>query len=185
MYGWLLTNTTYGTWLPGDPRGSVTSVRDQRACDTPHSHRFEHDLFGEPWEDSLPGLYRSAAERMSGPPILLSAAQAATILNQFQETAEIRGWILHAVAIMQNHFHLIVQHTGDERAQKLLSDLKAYASRALNREYGRPISKTWWTTNGSKRLLKTDDYWHNACNYVLYKQEFPLVVWSRELGRIV
>ncbi len=26
MTTWRLTNTTYGTWLPGDPRGFVTSV---------------------------------------------------------------------------------------------------------------------------------------------------------------
>ncbi len=30
MTTWLLTSTTYGTWLPGDPRGSVTSVLDFR-----------------------------------------------------------------------------------------------------------------------------------------------------------
>jgi hypothetical protein len=25
---WLLTSTTYDTWLPGDERGSVTRVKD-------------------------------------------------------------------------------------------------------------------------------------------------------------
>lgn len=28
MTTWLFTSTTYGTWLPGDPRGSVTRVLD-------------------------------------------------------------------------------------------------------------------------------------------------------------
>jgi hypothetical protein len=27
---WLLTRTTYGTWLPGDVRGFVSRVRDLR-----------------------------------------------------------------------------------------------------------------------------------------------------------
>ena len=27
MRAWLLTNTTYGTWLPGDPRGSPLQLR--------------------------------------------------------------------------------------------------------------------------------------------------------------
>ena len=43
-----LTNTTYETWLPGDPRGSVTSVRDVRPGDERNAFRFEHDLPGEP-----------------------------------------------------------------------------------------------------------------------------------------
>ena len=35
MRNWLLSNTCYGTWLPGDRRGSVTSVRDLRPDDEP------------------------------------------------------------------------------------------------------------------------------------------------------
>ncbi|HYH63802.1 MAG TPA: hypothetical protein VD866_03795 [Urbifossiella sp.] len=43
MLTWLLTSTTYGTWLPGDRRGSVTSVRDTRPDDAPTVVRIEHD----------------------------------------------------------------------------------------------------------------------------------------------
>ena len=51
---WLITWTTYATWLPGDPRGSVTSVRDGRGP------RREQDLPGIPYDGAMPGL-RSAA----------------------------------------------------------------------------------------------------------------------------
>ena len=33
MTFWLLSSTFYGQWLPGDPRGSVTNVRDRRDDD--------------------------------------------------------------------------------------------------------------------------------------------------------
>ena len=35
MRSWLLSNTMYGTWLPGSSRGSVTSVRDLRPGEEP------------------------------------------------------------------------------------------------------------------------------------------------------
>lgn len=40
---WLLTSTFYGQWLPGDERGSVTNVRDQRPTDPDAKIRIEHD----------------------------------------------------------------------------------------------------------------------------------------------
>jgi hypothetical protein len=51
--------------------------------------------------------------------------------------------------------------------------------------YGKPPSETWWTGNGSKRKLKTDQALAAAIHYVLYKQPNPLVVWCPELGRLV
>lgn len=106
-------------------------------------------------------------------------------MAQFQETAAYRGWTLRAVAIMANHFHLVVQVQGDPEPRKMLIDFKAYGSRVLNRRYGKPASDTWWTTNGSKRKLSADQALDNAINYVLYKQLHPLLVWSPETGRIV
>ncbi len=181
MRYWLLTNTTYGTWLPGDERGSVTSVREDQSDPI----RLEHDLPGEPWEDAISGLQRSARELMQGPPIFLDLKKADALLAQFQETAACRGWQLKAVAVMKNHFHLVVAVVDDPEPRKILADFKAYGTRKLNALYGAPPSKTWWTTNGSKRKLKDEAAIRNAINYVLYKQLYPLVVWSAKLGRIV
>ncbi|QDU23708.1 transposase [Urbifossiella limnaea] len=180
MRFWLLTNTTYGTRLPGDARGSVTSVRDLRADEAPSGVRREHDLPGEPCEEAIPGLYRSALERMTGPTILLDLTHAEVLLAQFQETAAYRQWVLHAVAIMVNHFHVVVQVPDDPDPRKILADFKAYGTRALNRRYGTPPSETWWTTNGSKRKLRDDEALAAATRYVLFKQPDPLVVWSPE-----
>src|SRR3954447_18818110 len=93
-----LTNHTFGTWLPGDPKGSVTSVRDRRPADEATPARVEHDAPGEAYEPELPGLRRSALEQMSGPPIYLDGEKAELVLKQFQETAAYRSWALRAVA---------------------------------------------------------------------------------------
>jgi REP element-mobilizing transposase RayT len=184
MRGWLLTNTTYGTWLPGDPRGSVTSVRDRRATDEPGPVRIEHDVPGQPWEDDLPRLCSAAIKQMKSPPICLDFEKAEITLNQFRETARYRAWTLHAVAIMPNHFHIALSVNDDPEPRKILADFKAYASRTLNTKYGKPPSETWWTTNGSKRKLKSDEALTMAIQYVV-QQPRPLVVWSLESGRLV
>lgn len=185
MLTWLLTNTTYGTWLPGDRRGSVTSVRDRRPGDPVGTSRVEHDRPGEPWEPSRPGLRRSAEMLLKGAPIYLTLPQAEAALAQFLETAEHRGWALLAASIMDNHYHLVIAASVEMTADRVLSDLKAYATRRLSREFGAPASGTWWTSRGSKRWLRDVRAIEDATKYVLYKQPRPLVVWSRELGRIV
>lgn len=175
---WLLTNTTYGTWLPGDDRGSVTSVRDIRPWEPPSEVRLEHDLPGEPYEAAIPELAASTRDRMTGPPVYLDSETAGVLLLQFRETAAYRRWELAAVAVMYNHFHLVVRVPDDPDPRKVLADFKAYGSRSLNRRYGEPPSGTWWTTNGSKRKLPDDRAVVSATNYVLKKQPNPLVVWS-------
>jgi len=122
---------------------------------------------------------------MKGEPIYLNREQVEALVGQFQETAKYRGWTLRAVAVMTNHFHLVVQVVDDPDPTKILADFKAYGSRKLNLLYGKPASETWWTTNGSKRKLKDDAAIENGNYYVLYKQPNPLLVWSPELGRIV
>src|SRR5262249_12935366 len=118
-------------------------------------------------------------------PIFLDVAKAEILLAQFLETATYRGWTLRAVSIMVNHFHIVVQVHDDPHPQKILGDFKAYGSRSLNRRYGKPLSETWWTTDGSKRKLRDELALANAIHYVLYKQPNPLLVWSSERGRIL
>jgi REP element-mobilizing transposase RayT len=180
MRHWLFTNTTYGTWLPGNKRGSVTSVRDATVIS-----RIEHDQPGTPWEGHIPGIECSAAALLKAPPLFLTLRQAEIVLAQFQETALYRERTLHAISIMHNHWHMVTTVPGDPDPNRLLTDIKAYASRALNREYGKPPSSTWWTMRGSKRKLASAAALAGAINYTLYKQPNPLVVWSPELGRIV
>ena len=167
---WLLTSTTYGTWLPGDERGFVSPIEigvgPQIRQNTP----------GTPYDADMPGYERSAAAALKCPPIYFSVAQARAILAQLHETTNHRGWRLCATAVMANHMHIVVGVPGDPEPAALLRDYKAYASRTLNNNWSKPESGTWWTESGSKRKLPDDDAVVAAVRYV-WKQHNPLVRW--------
>ena len=174
---WLLTSTFYGTWLPGDERGFVGSVRDVRPGEPDSAIRFEHDMPGMAYDEDMRGLQSTSAKLLKCPPIYLELAHATVLLRQFQETAKFRQWHLHAVSIMRNHLHLVVGVPDDPNAIKILGDFKSYGSRALTREFGKPASETWWTYDGSKRKLPNEKALADAIHYVLHKQYRPLLTW--------
>jgi hypothetical protein len=82
---------------------------------------------------------------------------------------------------MFNHIHLVVEAPPEIGKQHLLRDFKSYASRRLNRVFGPRASETWWTDSGSCRPVRDAAA---AIYYVCHRQPNPLVVWSRERGRI-
>ena len=170
---WLLTWTTYGTWLPGDPRGFVSPVVDQ------HGREVIHNVPGTPYDADAPHLEAWARSRLKSPPIYLSSEQASLLLQQFHETAAFRGWQLLAAAVMSNHVHLVVGVPGDPAPETLLRDFKSYGSRALNRKWSKPASGTWWTESGSKRKLKGQAAVIAAVRYVK-NQRSPLAVWHAD-----
>ena len=167
---WLLTWTTYGTWLPGDSRCFVSNIRispgPEIRLNTP----------GTPTAPSMPELRQHVEKLLSAPPVFLNRQHADVLLAQFQETANYRGWLLIGAAVMVSHVHVAVGVPVDPDPETMLRDFKAYGSRALNRRWGKPKSDTWWTESGSKRRLKTDDSVLRATRYVR-DQESPLLVW--------
>jgi REP element-mobilizing transposase RayT len=181
---WLLTNTCYGQWLPGDERGFLGRVWEHRRGDPEKKRRVPHAIPGTDYDENIPKLSHASAELMSGPPIALTLEHAEVLLAQFQETARLRHWELRAVAIMFNHFHLVVGVPGDPNPGKILGDFKSWATRRLNQRFGKPKSETWWTERGSKRKLKDEEAILGAENYVLRKQPNPLVVWSPGMGTV-
>jgi REP element-mobilizing transposase RayT len=160
---WLLTWTTYGTWLPGDPRGCVTRVREGA---DPNGPRIEHDVPGTPYLKNMPGLVRASRAAMKGEPIWLKSDQAQIAALDLSATARFRGWGLLAGAVMANHVHLVVGVLGDPEPAKLLQIFKSYASRALNQRWGSPAGGTWWTQSGSRRKLGSEPAIVAAVRYV-------------------
>ncbi len=60
------------------------------------------------------------------------------------------------MAIMDNHIHLGVNVHSDPDPESVLHSFKSYGSRALNLQWGKPASETWWTQSGSQRKLDSD-----------------------------
>jgi REP element-mobilizing transposase RayT len=167
---WLLTWTTYGTWLPGDDRGFVSNI------DRGDGKGYRLNQPGTEPAKAMRGLTRMAAQSMKGPPVYLDLDHATVLFQQLQNTANYRGWQLQAIAIMRNHVHVVVGVPGDPEPDTLLRDFKSYGSRAFNQRWKKPSSGTWWTESGSKRKLPNEDAVAGAVAYVR-DQEYPLAVW--------
>ena len=167
---WLLTWTTYGTWLPGDKRGFVSPVPDDST-----GKRIKNNIVDTPYDADVPQLRNEAIANLKCDPVYLSTTQSEAIIDQLMETAAHRKWLLLATAIMRNHIHVVVGVPGDPNPENMLRDFKAYASRRLNKHWPKPVSGTWWTRSGSKRKLPTELAVIDAVAYVR-DQANPLVV---------
>jgi REP element-mobilizing transposase RayT len=99
---WLLTWTTYGTWLPGDARGFVSNVRSGPGAE------IRHNLPGMPFDANDERVRTRAQQNLIGEPVLLTLAQAQILAIQLHETAKFRRWQLLALAVMRNHVHLVI-----------------------------------------------------------------------------
>ena len=172
---WLITWTTYGTWLPGDKRGFVGPVIDDPETRT---KKIENRPQTE-YLSVMPALRRYAASELKGAPIYLTAEQSEQLAEQLIETATYRKWNLCSFAIMSNHVHLVVGVNGDPEPDTLLRDFKSYGSRKLNGIWGKPENGTWWTESGSTRKLP-DEAALIAANRYVENQENPLVLFVAE-----
>jgi REP element-mobilizing transposase RayT len=167
---WLLTCTTYGTWLPGDERGFVSNF------DGGDGIGVRLNEVGTEYSQKLRGLQIEASKNLKGPPIRLQPDHAKELLDQFIETANYRNWKLLSVAIMANHIHVLVGVPGDPEPHEMLRDFKSYGSRRLNRTAGKPVNGTWWTEGGSVRKKADDQAVYASIEYLM-NQEFPLLTW--------
>jgi REP element-mobilizing transposase RayT len=134
--GFFLTWVTYGTWLPGDPRGWV---------------EYQHG-----WQLPDPVRELEAAAKMSEDACRLNQVQRDAVEAQIAETCRHRGWHLHAVNCRSNHVHAVVS-AGDTRPKKIRADLKAWATRCLKslaHASGYDADReNWWAERGSIRFL--------------------------------
>ena len=155
----------------------MSPIRDESG------HEVIHNQLGTPLDAGMSRLEANSLRVMKSDPILLNTEQAETLFDQFQETVTFRQWQLLAVAVMENHAHIVFGVPGDPDPADILRDFKSYGSRRLNRMWGKPKAETWWTESGSKRKLKTREVVLAAIKYVL-EQEFPLLVWTAAIPEI-
>jgi REP element-mobilizing transposase RayT len=146
---YLITWTTYGTWLPGDDRGWV--ARRTPGIQAPDPAR------------------RTAARRnLDGRPIALDPEQRALVETTIRAHCAVRQWSLHAVNARSNHVHVVVTAPATDPT-KAMDQFKAWCSRRLNEQMEKAPER-WWTRHGSTKWINDDEYLHNAIRYVLERQ---------------
>ncbi len=148
--GYLLTLTAYGTWLRGDARGWV----DKRRA-----------VPGMPFEPPEPARVEHNRRRLKETPVLFRRDDRGGIEAAVRETCCCRNWYLHEVNARSNQVHAVVA-APDVSPDRVLADLKAYGTRALNRMHPEVRRKNWWTEGGSKRFLNDEMSLCAAIEYV-------------------
>ncbi|HEX8341891.1 MAG TPA: transposase [Tepidisphaeraceae bacterium] len=148
---YFITFTTYGTRLHGREEGSVDR---------------QHNAPGTPTLPANPN--REAAERraMRQPPYALDAARRAVVLRTVREVCRHRQWILLAAHVRSDHVHVVVAAPA-VTPEKVMADLKAWASRRLREASAEPADRDRWTQHGSTRYCNTPASVEAAITYTL------------------
>ena len=85
-----------------------------------------------------------------------------------------REWRLIALHVRTTHVHVVVE--ANDVPEKLMSDFKAYATRALRAEGLRPPGHRVWARHGSTLWLFHQSELSRAVDYVLSGQGWPMQV---------
>jgi REP element-mobilizing transposase RayT len=149
---YLLTWTTYGTWLPGDRRGWTKRKRGIKPPD--------------------PVKEAEAKSRMTQTACRLDERQRRVVEATIAEHCGRRGWKLLAVNCRTNHIHVVV--AADEHPDRVRDQMKALCTRRLRsyddqRAQSAPelaCRRRWWTQGGSSHYLNDVESVEAAILYV-------------------
>lgn len=98
------------------------------------------------------------------------------VLLSIRERCSEHRWDLLAAQVRTTHVHAVVE--GDARPERIMNDLKSYASRCLNRSGLDNPNRKRWTRHGSTRWLWAPDSVSAAIRYVVDEQGERMAVFE-------
>lgn len=168
-----LVFTTYGFWLPNDPRGSWSDFvwawelrRFGPATRTYERRSLAYEPHDHAWR-------MQAKQALKYPAVVFDGLQASVIGNSFAATARARGYRIHACSILPEHVHMVVGRHHYE-VEQVMRVLKQEATEALSHAGIHPLTRfseagqtpTPWTRKGWKVFLDEPEDTLRACRYV-------------------
>ena len=148
---YLITFRTYGTWLPGDERGSV----DRR----------NYNRFGTPKIAESEEKQRRRSGSLKHKPVVLGPAERAAVENAIREVCKVRGYALIAINVRTNHVHIVVSNSGVP--ERMMDSFKAYATRAFRMAGLATADQSIWSRHCSTRYLWAEEQMEAAVDYVI------------------
>ncbi|MFO0791348.1 MAG: hypothetical protein U0805_17955 [Pirellulales bacterium] len=175
MLGWHLIFSTYGFWLPNDPRGSGSSeVRARHIYEAGGEATKVHTTRSVAHRPHDVKLRQLTKQSLKYPAVQLNGIQARAVGRGFALMLPKVELVLHACAIMPDHVHLVAAaHSlnGDE----IIACLKRAGTRGMNAEGLHPMKDfpkasgtlpTPWGGGGWKVVLTTPEKMRAAVRYV-------------------
>jgi REP element-mobilizing transposase RayT len=150
----LFTFRCYGTWLHGDPRGSVDRA---------------HNIYGTSFISESPGWQNYKKEQMLRPELKLNARMRRSAVKGLRDVCARRNWLIIAVNARTNHIHSVIDVKGHDTTRALAA-LKANATKRLREDRLWTREETPWAAKGSRRKLWNERSIEQAVDYVLHGQ---------------
>jgi REP element-mobilizing transposase RayT len=153
---YFITFHTYGTWLHGTSKGKGSVDR-------------EHNQYGGEFVAPNARREAEAREEMTQPPYVMdSAGERDVVCKAIVSLCRLRGWRLLALHVRTNHVHAVVD--ADRDPGRVMSDMKARASRELTRAGFDDATRRRWTRHGSTLHLFNELVVADKIDYTLHRQ---------------
>ena len=166
--------TTYGFWLPNDPRGSwsdyvrawdllrfghATKVSTRKSlAKKPHQHQLR-------WQ---------AKEALKYPPVHFTGIQARAVGRGIAQASTESGYVIHACSILPEHVHMVLGRH-ERRVEQIVGHFKGRATQKLVAEQQHPLAShctaegstpSPWSRRSWRVYLNDDLHVRNAIRYV-------------------
>ena len=138
MTGYMVTWTTYGTWLQGDKRGFVQDGKTLKGN---------------------PKLQRANEELQKYNPIVLTKEERQTVLRAITAESQKIKHTIEAIAVRSNHVHIAARPC-KETIELIVSRYKNISRIALNRK------ERIWTRGFDKQFCFTEQDFRQRIEYV-------------------
>jgi REP element-mobilizing transposase RayT len=155
--GYHLTWHTYGTWLHGDPAGSVDLL---------------HNTFGTPRLGPDPARMEEARRRMKHPPLTLAPTHRILVDNIMRRHCRIRAWDLRALAVRSNHVHVVIASPTID-PETIVKQRKEWGTRKLRDHRIIGMQQRAWVDHASTQYLYEPGALEEKAHYVLHMQGNP------------
>jgi len=146
---YLITFRTYGTWLPGDARGTV--------------HR-KNNVPGTPMRGAAPALHRHCLALMPHEATRLGEEERLVAEAAMRAACDHKQWRMHRLHVGGEHVHSLL--SAKESPEQTMGILKAWATRRLREGGYFPHQQRIWASGGSTWVLYTSEAFSAARDYV-------------------
>jgi hypothetical protein len=163
---------TYGTWLPGDPRGFRTRHRRQHV---------EGDYKHPPPKRKYEALHTRAKGIMSREPVYLTPPQQIFVCSELVQSLVRRDIEVIVVSLNAYHFHLLARFR-DHRPRHHLGVAKKESSYHLKaRDAG--VAGPIWAVRSKCLPIRDRQHQLNVGGYIRSHRDLGAVIWF--MGRLV
>lgn len=150
--------TTYGTWLPNDPRGSYSKeiYNDELRALGRIKYGRQNPT---PVKDMLIRFWTEATSRLTRSPFLIDDNIRPIIAAGFKKVVQRLDIKIPACVIMNDHVHVLILRS-KYRIEYLVNQLKGSATRALR------LKQTPWSRGCWKVFITDHEALLAAANYI-------------------